>query len=395
MNHPANPGIISRLAGAPAWTIALLCAWGLLTNWAIVRTWNIHMWSGVQDFTVLYGGGRLAGTSSLYSHSALRAVEHELLGTDSEDFPYVRLPAVALAWKPLTFIPYQPALVLWKVMTVIGFISVAWLLPFPGRRTTFVAVAVSFGACDALLFGQDVWLTALALAAFVRLSDRGRDGPAGFFLGLAVTLKYHLFPLAILTLLLNRKWRTLSAAALVFGGAIVVSRLVQGPSWPGDYLRALANTGAPHEYMPNVAGLAATLGLGVRGYLAIACAAAIAVVVIARQSSTQFAFGIAVFAGILIAPHGYAYDYSLFIPALLPLAAKHPWFESHCTWWLMPFPLAAMAVGYGLPGQILIVLAGAATLYAAAQFSTRRESATAASPRNRSEIAGPRLAQPA
>jgi hypothetical protein len=329
------------------------------------------MWSGVQDFTVLYAGARMVGTGQLYNTGDLRAMERELVGTDSPDFHYVRLPIVAGAWKPLTLLSYPRALVLWKALTVLGFVSLVWILPFPPRPVTLIATAVSLGAANTLLLGQDVWLSVLAIAAFVRFQSRGRDGAAGISLGLALILKYHIFPLLILSLLLHRKWRVLSNAAMVAAAAIFLSFVVEGPSWLQAYAHVLLGKGAVLPmYMPNLAGLVTMAGLGLGTYVIMFAAAAMAVFAISRRSSPQFSFGIAVFAGVLVAPHGYLYDYTIFLPALLPLAAKHPWFESHCAWWLMPFPLVPLVTGFSLAGQVIILMTGAATLYAASQFAS-------------------------
>ena len=51
-------------------------------------------------------------------------------------------------------------------------------------------------------------------------------------------------------------------------------------------------------------------------YLVLAGAVAVAVIAIARRSSTSFAIGIALFAGVIAAPHGYPSEYSALLPAL-------------------------------------------------------------------------------
>ncbi|MEO8097880.1 MAG: glycosyltransferase family 87 protein [Acidobacteriota bacterium] len=330
---------------------------------------------GVQDITVLYAGGRLAGTPQLYDSGALHAIERELIGKESDEFHYVRLPVVAALYKPVTFLTYVQAMVIWKFLTVIGFVSLAWILPLPGKRAALLATAASLGAFNALLLGQDVWIVMLAIAAFVYLMDKGKDRTAGALLGFAVLLKYHIFPFAILALLLHRKWRAVSMAGAVTAAGILVSFVLQGTSWPTQYASLLMSKGAVAAmYMPNIAGLAATSGFGMPAYVLLLAMAAAGVVIMARRSSAQFAFGVAMFAGVLAAPHGYLYDFVIFLPALLPIAANHPWFESRAAFWLLPFPAVPLLAGMGLWGQVLIVCAAAETLYFASQFAVKEQS---------------------
>jgi hypothetical protein len=179
-------------------------------------------------------------------------------------------------------------------------------------------------------------------------------------------VKYHIFPLAILALLIHRKWRVLAISAAVVLSALALCFVIQGPNWPVEYAHVIfRETAVKPEYMPNLGGLIALAGLHPGTYLVIGATTAAVIAAIARRAPLEFSFGIAMFAGVLVSPHGYAYDFTLLLPALLPLAARHSWFEPHVAWWLTPFPLMPIVAGFGVPGQVFLLATGAATLYAA------------------------------
>jgi hypothetical protein len=187
-------------------------------------------------------------------------------------------------------------------------------------------------------------------------------------------MKYHIFPLAIVALLIHRKWRVLATCAAVVLSALALCFMIQGPNWPFEYAQVIFHeTAAKPEYMPNLGGLIALAGINPRIYLAIAASTAVAIVAIARRTPLEFSFGIAMFAGVLVSPHGYAYDFTLLLPALLPLAARHSWFEIHAAWWLMPFPLIPIVTGIGVVGQIFLLATGVITLYGASQFPAQEQ----------------------
>jgi hypothetical protein len=359
-------GPIYRLAHVALRTLACLCAWGLITSWAISQGEHQAMWSGVKDFSVFYGGAKMLGSGvSIYDYSALHAIIRNAVGSDSDGYHYVRLPIVALAYKPFAVLPYGPALILWRVLTVLGFLSIAWILPVP-RRLTLLAVAVSLGAYNALLVGQDTWLLVLMLAFFNRFMSEDHDIPSGVLLGAAVVLKFHLFPLALVALALQRKWRLLLAAAGVIVGCLAISFAIE-PSWPTTLLRSINETGKP-SHMPNLGGFLSAIHVGHQVYPLFLLAALAAVGSIALQSGPVFAFGIAILAGVLVSLHGYAYDYALLIPALLPIAWEFPQLGRHCIFWLMPFPLV-LIVSKSLPitSHLLLFAAGGFTLYCVAE----------------------------
>jgi hypothetical protein len=155
--------------------LALIClalAGIAFNGWLAVSnssTWNV-------DFNQFYVAGKLAGTGHLYDWTAIKSLEPE---QNRKAIPFIRIPAFALAFKPLSSMPYSLARALWLCAGIAALAGFAVLWPFSRRRWACVAICWSAPAAMCLAFGQDTVLFLLFAALGLRLLLRGRDFWAG------------------------------------------------------------------------------------------------------------------------------------------------------------------------------------------------------------------------
>jgi len=274
--------------------------------------------TGHNDFLSLYTGATLAGSPGLYSLEANQKVHLAATGTALE-FVFFRPPYYAVLLKPLAWLPYRAAYLLFQLIAL-G--SIAWFLRAFGRETPelIVFASLSVPLYCAFLNGQDTGIaTAIAGAAVVALR-RGKDTLAGLIFSLA-TIKFHLFILVPLALIMHRRWHVLKGGAI--GGLILagISFLSAGFDWPQRYIAALGNP-ALHQAAANSATLRSAAEALAGGSPVMLVGLSLLVVVIAgwiawSTPDTEIALAGALVASLLIAFHATAHDMTVL---LLPLA---------------------------------------------------------------------------
>jgi hypothetical protein len=141
-------------------------------------------------------------------------------------------------------------------------------------------------------------------------------------------IKFHLFWLLPLGLLMHRRWKTLAGGAA--GGAVLVgaSYAVAGTSWPGEFL-ALITSPRVH---PNLGAMGSLRGMlwafGVESgwwvWLACLLTAALSVYLLWRAREPQTVLAYALVAGLLTGGHAYIHDFALLVAAYAILAAGLP-----------------------------------------------------------------------
>ncbi len=293
----------------------------LLLYWFPVR-WRIE--HGVNDFLNLYSGALLIGTPGQFDPARYRDVQVASSGFYGEAFLFTRLPAIALALRPLGRMPYHVAYAVWQSLSfaaLAGFI----LLWQTGERALLVLICCwSFPLSAVFASGQDdnfllLWL-ALAL-----LLQRKYPALAGVTLALGA-MKFHLFVLIPVALLAGRRWSALcgflGAAAAVFALCFVAA----GPRWLDSYLQLVLNpvVNPKPGVMPNLHGLVYDLPLAAT--LEILASLLVLAIVWRLASVSSFPTGIAaaIAGGILVSRHAYNADLVLLIPALLLLCREMP-----------------------------------------------------------------------
>jgi hypothetical protein len=264
------------------------------------------------DFSSFYEAGRLLSTPGLYkteTHLELQRVIHG--GTNDAVAVFLRWPVFAAAIRPLSELPFNKALNVWRVLmfaALAGFIAI-----WPRRMNSLLALAWSFPAAMSLTQGQDTPLLLLGVAGAMMLYIRGQRFLAGVLLACAIN-KPQFFLLSVLPLVRWREWRValgLAMAVLILFG---VSCALQGPSWIVDYAQAVFNPNAQShlERMPSIYAI-------VRQRALILLFSALAIVLVWRGARHGFAVGLctSLVGALIISPHVYPADFLLALPILL------------------------------------------------------------------------------
>ena len=275
---------------------------------------------GRNDFMQLYAGGRLAGTSDLYSTSAMYTIQREVVGVRSDTMAHhSRLPFYACLLHPLALLPYRAAYYTFQAFSLLCFFVFLWLF-VPESRALAAFASLSIPLFASLQNGQDSTVVLMLAAVSVILVRQHRDFLAGMVLTLC-TIKFNLFVLIPLMLIAQRRWRVLQGG--LAGGAILlaVSFACGGVAWPRAYAQAIGDP-IMHlnpDFMPNIHGLASMLGrAGPIVELALSLVVATAVFYLARKTPDyELAFGFAIVGSLLDSRHSGTHDC---IVLLLPLA---------------------------------------------------------------------------
>lgn len=318
---------------------------------------------GENDFAQLYAGATLAGTSDLYSRSANLAVVQESLGLTMDSVVFTRPPFYAALLKPLAWLPYGPAYVLFSMASlacviwyVVRFSKECPALPF------FAAMSIPILA--AICGGQDTPLLLVILGGSILLKRANKEVLAGALLSL-VSIKFHLFLFIPVFLLLKREWRTLGGAA---GGLVCLTGFgvaVTGVNSWEQYVNVLLDPwiNPSATIMPNIHGLVAVLGGGTGLELTLIALAFAAFVWIARRSdSYEFLLAVSLVCGLLVSFHSGVADDIVLLPAFVAIVRTCcvPWLRAASALILTPVPyfmvLADAPYSAFFPVSLFVVL---------------------------------------
>lgn len=277
--------------------------------WASQVPWN-RVRRGYNDFMQLYAGATLAGTPDLYSAEANRAIgEH--IGFWMTAVRYVRPPFYAGMLKPLAYLPYGYAYLIFQSVCFASLAAFA-CLAYQRAPPVLWLLPISIPLVAAFVNGQDVVIVLALCAAALWLDEQKRPWLAGACLALCA-IKFHLLVWTPLALLIHRRWRMLGAAAAGLTAEWLTSTVMQGWHWPAAYSRVLLDPVIhPTPYLsPAVAGLA-------EGSVAIECLLGLIVAVVLitacrRDNGFAASFSLAIYAGLLTAPHIYIQDLALLL----------------------------------------------------------------------------------
>jgi Glycosyltransferase family 87 len=261
--------------------------------------------SGVDDFPPFYHAGSLAGSADLFAQSAFHA----------QSKMFLRTPFYALLLRPLGWLAYPGARLVWTGLMLAAFACSAWL--WPGPRTKIVmAMCWAFPIVPALALGQDIALMMLLVAVAARLWIGGRQFAAGLVASLLALKVTFLLPVALVFLARSRR----GFGGLAAGAAVqcALSLAIQGPAWIPEYLAALQS-----PLLDQVPARMPSVRAFVGGVPFAAAAAAIYGCLwwIARRVTPAQALTAALPLGVIAAPHCYVYDMAAAVP-LLAIAAS-------------------------------------------------------------------------
>jgi hypothetical protein len=276
------------------------------------------------DFNEFYAAGKLVGSGHLYDWNAIRTLELQHARTA---VPCVRIPAFALAFKPISWLPYGAAHALWLGIGIAALIAFAALWPFSNRARACVAACWSMPAALCLGFGQDSTLFLFFVTAGVKLLLSGQEFWAGAVFSLGVG-KSHCALLLPVFLAAKGKWKALLGG--LTGGIVIVSVsfAAEGKQWPARLLSLMSipEVDPAANRMPNLRGLLHMVGGGWPLELALALAVTVTTWFLIRHGSLPFGASLALAGGLLLSHHAYGYDAVLLLPALL-LAFELPNFS--------------------------------------------------------------------
>lgn len=289
--------------------LATVCALGVLFNiWVVVVN---HSRRGV-DFAEFYAAGEAVGSGHLYDLPVIEAHERAYVTTVG---PFVRLPIVALAFKPFTFLSFSVALGLWRGLEILAGVLSVWLWPGRSRAAILACLCWSLPAAMVLYYGQDVlfWLFFFSLG--LHLMDSERPYLAGISFALCIS-KFHLLLGLAVMLIAQRRWRTIAAGGTTGLILLACSFGLEGPRWPALFaeISALPVFTPVPEKMPNLYGLVYRLPAPAFFEILVCLIFACGLWVASKRAPLSLTGALAAAAGLLFAHHAYGYDCVLLLP---------------------------------------------------------------------------------
>jgi Glycosyltransferase family 87 len=302
--------------------VMAFCAFWTLLGSILIPGARFH------DFLNLYAGASLARDgvfASMHAPEVQLQRESEYAPQLPEVVPFVRPPFYALLLAPMAWLPFGPAFWVWLAVQSAVLIG-TWIWAF--RR--WGADALIFGSMYlptalGIAHGQDCVLIAAIVLGVYALARRDRDFLSGAVLGLGL-IKFHLFLLWPLALLVQKRWRMMAGACAAVAVELLVSLALAGPAGMARYVALLRMTDLPRlspspELMINVRGLALNLGIDSVAVTGVLTVAVVILTAAACWRAPLWRFVAAASAGSLLAvPHVYGYDAGLLlIPLLLAM----------------------------------------------------------------------------
>ena len=367
---PADPLTapwLTRLARAIAFALAIAFAVALASG------------SGAEtaagrlggDYPAFYAAGRLITSderASMYDPARQAQTQQGLFPGDADEgvlyFAYP--PHTALAYVPLSHLPYRLSYALHTMLMVGAMVAALYLvrpmLPLVDRHFELTVIgAISFYPMyRAITGGQNTALTLLLLAGSWRAVNARRDAVGGVLLGLLLFKPQFALPIIGLHLL-ARRWRVGLSAALTAFACWGVGAALLGFGWLGNWLDSVRffsdlDARVNRRNAVSFLGVADTVfGVGdTRGRVVgatLALATVIALILLWRNHGRRDLCApmiVALPAIVLISPHAMFYDAGLLVlPLAALLAARHVHVRQAAVvlWFAGLFDLAKHAVG--------------------------------------------------
>jgi hypothetical protein len=276
------------------------------------------------DFLNIYTGASLAlqgNFAHLHSPEVQLNRERQYVPALPTLVPFVRPPFYALVLAPLALLPFHLAFWIWLALqSALLFGCWAWALSRWGPDALIFG-ALYLPTALGIASGQDCVVMLAILIATYALSEKGRPFSSGVALGLGL-IKFHLFLLWPLALLVQKRWRMTLGACAAVAAESLVSLGLSGPSGIAEYFRLLLNKNIERlspspELMIDVHGMALNFGMNnlvVRGLLV---GVVILLVAAACWKAPLWKWMAAASTGsLLVAPHVYGYDAGLLLVSI-------------------------------------------------------------------------------
>ena len=359
-----------------SWTIAILTAVVLCFMVVLLSSYRELTFTGKNDFVAFYGGARLLDTGDLYDRERLKEEAIRAIGTYSHQHGYVRLPFHAAFVWPMSRLPYLSAYLIWEAAAVAAFAAFVIFWRPPGGQLNMLFAAMSVPAFTSIANGQDCTFLLLFILGTVFLYRRGERFRAGAVLSLCA-IKFHLFLLLPVLILARREWRL--AQGLMSGGAVLamVSFAVAGWTWPMQFVESALNPAfSPKtDQMANLHGVMAQAPGGAVWESMIAATVIVAVWIVSRKMSFDYAFSVMLAGGFLCSIHAYLPDLVITLPAAMTLTAISNRRLVKAAAFLLLAPPMHLAVLAGFPASACVAAAMIVLTCAAAHEAWRSQRA--------------------
>jgi hypothetical protein len=276
------------------------------------------------DFLNLYNGATMAREGVFAQmHDPQVQLAHQRAIDPPVQYlvPFVRLHWYAALLSPLSLLPLATAFWLWIGIQTASLIALWVWCKRQWGGDALILCSLFLPAALGIASGQDcVWIAWIVAGIYGSSRDRSSLS-AGFLLGMGF-LKFHLFLLWPIALLLQKRWRSILGAALAVGLQLVFSLAVAGWSglvaYPALLMRKDIERLSPSpELMTNVQGLTANAHAG------FWFQAALTLIVVALTAGACWKAPLwrwtsaAAVGSLLVAPHVYGYDASLLLVPLI------------------------------------------------------------------------------
>lgn len=276
------------------------------------------------DFLNLYTGASLAldgNFAEMHSPEVQLARERRFVPELDALVPFVRPPFYALILAPLALLPFGVAFWVWiGLQSALLFACWAWALRRWGPDA-LVFAALYLPTALGIASGQDcVEMLVIAILVYSQ-ADKGNPWRAGAALGLGL-IKFHLFLLWPLAILIQKRWRMLFGAIAMVAAELLLSLGLAAPSGLMQYFRLLQRKDIQHlspspELMINVQSLALNFGVDSLWTRLALVWVVIALVTAACWRAPLWRWIAAASAGsLLVPPHVYGYDAAVLLLAL-------------------------------------------------------------------------------
>jgi len=196
------------------------------------------------DFPSFYAAGSIVAdgldSGSLYDSGVQADYEQPLIGPDATFLPFSYPAQFAVAYAPLSMLPYRISAGLGSALMVLAVIAAVFLVrPMVPVIDEWVGVAAMvavgfFPLTWSLVIGQNVALTLVLFAWVWRSLHHGDEVAAGVAVALMMFRPQYGIPLLGL-LLVGRHFRAVGAAAAAMTAIWSATSLVVGWAWVGDW----------------------------------------------------------------------------------------------------------------------------------------------------------------
>lgn len=278
---------------------------------------------GQNDFVALYAGGKLVGTPDLYSRSANEGLIKSVLGLTMESVMYTRPPFYAALLKPLTLLPYLAA---YGVFFAFCLGSMGWFIFRFSKGCPSLPLYASFciPLAASLVQGQDAPLLLAVIGASILLTRQKRDFLAGLVLSLCA-IKFHLFLLVPLLLLMQKRWRILAGATSGVSVMFALGTIIAGTGSIRQYMNTLRDPwiNFSTDMMPNLHGLVSSLHAGEKLEIGLTSALVLTFLWISHKSENyELLLALSLLCSLLVSYHSGIGDDILLLPIFVLILAS-------------------------------------------------------------------------